>query len=220
MKIQYHLFDLSLIQKDHFSKIEKLYKLWHFTFKEIFDANGGVLDPDAFWRGRVLAGLFHEDTPIGVHIYNPYFIMDSLVQTSSYFKTLPPGSLELIKQRGVSSLMSMEYLCVHPDYRGAHDGVRVSELVIGLGFQVLLQSPYEMAIGFARADRKVDAVSTKTGAYQAGQTSFLNKDIRVMLCHRNEVKISENFRAQRWIDDLWKNRLISIAPSFQQRKAA
>lgn len=207
MKNTYRLFNLGNLTKEDYVLVSKLFRLWAETFKPDIESNGGKFEPAAFWRSRILAGLFDsQNEPIALHIYNPYFIFEDCLTSVPYLTKLPESSLNYIQDRKVTSIMAMEYLCVHPDHRGRHDGFKVSELMIALGLQILRQSPWEMAIGYARADKKIDDAAKLGGANVKGETTLYNKDIKVLFCHKNEVKRNVNFALQRHVEELWKNK--------------
>lgn len=202
----YRLFNMANLKEQSFDSVGKLFELWSNVFKNEIEKDGRKLNLDHFWRSKVLAGLFDQEKAVGLHIYNPHYLFSKSLESNPYFFPLPSSSWEKIMRDGVKSLMAMEYLAVHPDYRGKWEGFRVSELLIGLGFQVLLQSPWEMAVGYARADRHVNSVSFNFGSRELERVDLYQIDCRAVLCHRSEVVSHTDPFVQRKINLLWESR--------------
>src|SRR5690606_3255994 len=102
------------------------------------------------WTATILAILqANNGDIIGVHIYNVFDLRTKAVQSHSYLLNFPDTKVFEIKKDGADQVMSMEYLLVNPKYRGKQDGFSWGEVVIGLGFNALLSSPWGGAVGIA-----------------------------------------------------------------------
>lgn len=209
---KYHLIELSNIFDDSIHLVEQSYLLWEKTYSEILNSSGETLNSDAFWRSKILAVIEKEDTVVGLHLYNSFDLRIKSINKHSYFAHIHPEKVEEIKSSKINSLMSCEFLTVHPSHRGKKIDLSMAEVIVGLCSKVLTHSPWDALIGISRVDFKVDKMSAKIGAHSFGDTKRHNIDCKLVLARKDQIKKIEHKETLNLVETLWsqKNNLTNL----------
>lgn len=204
--MNYSLIDMSNILASEISTVDTAFSLWTETFQNELEPRGLELNKEDFWNCRLLAVIKDKDAIVGSHIYNIFDLRTATPTAHNYFKDIPEDTLKACKDQGVQRIMSMEYLLVHPSYRGKNSPVRWGEVIIGLGLEVLRHSSMDAAIGIAREDKKVNTMGLKMGCQEK---DFLIKNktpCRILYMTKKDCREHENPTTQKMIKNLWNNK--------------
>lgn len=201
--MQYHLIDLGRLDKATAAIADKAFQNWRNIFKAEKESRNLTLNEDDFWDARIIAVIMDENEVVGSHIYNVYDFRTQAPKAHSYIKNFTDLKIQELRKKKLIKFMTMEYLCVNPKYRGRTNGFSWAEIIIGLGFQVLLHSEWEAGGGIARQDVKVDQMASKMGAHGIAKITLNNTPCDVMYAARSEVKPNENPLAEDMIQKLW-----------------
>lgn len=206
---KYHLIDLGNILDNSVNLIEQAYVLWEKTYSEILKSSGEILNPDAFWRSKILAVIEDNGQIVGLHLYNSFDLRINSINKHSYFSHIQPEKVAEIKSSRINSLMSCEFLTVHPSHRGKKNQISMAEVIVGLCSKVLVHSPWDALIGISRTDFKVDKMSAKIGANSVGDTQRHNIDCKLVLAKKDQIKKIEHKETVDLVENLWaqKNNL-------------
>lgn len=209
---KYHLIELSNILDNSIHLVEQSYTLWEKTYSVILSHSNETLNPDAFWRSKILAVIEKENQVVGLHLYNSFDLRIKSINKHSYFSHIDPEKVEEIKSNRINSLMSCEFLTVHPNHRGKKIQISMAEVIVGLCSKVLTHSPWDALIGISRVDFKVDKMSAKIGANSFGDTKRHNIDCKLVLARKDQIKKIEHKETLVLVENLWsqKNNLTNL----------
>lgn len=209
---KYHLIELGNIYDSSINLVEQSYILWEKTYTEILKDSGEILDPDAFWRSRILAVIENDKEVIGMHLYNAFDLRIKSINKHSYFTHIDPIKIEEIKSSRINSLMTCEFLTVHPDFRGKKVDIPMAQIIVGLCSNVLTHSPWDALIGISRVDYKVDKMSAEIGANSFGDTKRHNIDCKLVLARKDQIKSIDQKETLDLVLKLWsqKNNLTNL----------
>lgn len=208
--MQYFLLDMNRLHHKNFDLVERAYQTWWNVYSLEYEQRGQKLNPDTFWNTKILAVIMMDGKILGTHIYNPFHVSIPSTTQHSYFNDLSMEKISELKQNQIQSLMSMEYLLVHPDFRGAYSGFKWAEVIIGLGLKFMSTSPWDAAIGIARQDKKVTEMSEKMGARAHGHLEKMNTPCQIMLLKKNQYQSHPHDVTSKVIDELWRNKTTNI----------
>lgn len=204
--MKYFLIDMANINSESIGLIEGAFQLWKHSYRNEFETRGLTLSEEDFWSCRLLAVLETNDEILGLHIYNVFDIRTCIKKSHKYLRDISELRLQHFLNQGVHRLMSMEYLLVNPKFRGKNSSTRWAEVIIGLGFNVMLHSPWDAAIGIARTDKKVDLMSMKMGGHDTESLIKNQTPCKVMFMTKSEYKQHENTHTRLLIEELWQNK--------------
>lgn len=208
--MKYYLLDMSRLTDNNYEIVESAFQTWWDTYSKEYLQRGQKLNPDTFWNTKILAVMTWHNRVIGTHIYNPFHLCIPSAISHSYFNDLTPEKIQELKSQKIQSLMSMEYLLVHPDFRGKQFDFKWAEVVIGLGLKFMTESPWDAAIGIARDDKKVTQMSARMGATSQGQLEKMKTPCQIMLLHKNGYQPHPNQNTAQIIHKLWENKSSNI----------
>jgi hypothetical protein len=149
-----------------------IYRYWETFWNQIFSeiSPGEVVAQEDFFRQNVVSVLLDADKIVSVHLYSFFNLKSEAALAQPYFKkNYFQSDISQMLKRDVHTVMSMEYLTLDPKYRKSVVGFSMSELIIGLGFEVLKSSGQEAMIAPCRRDLKVDRMAEKFGAIPLGE---------------------------------------------------
>lgn len=212
--MKYHIIDMANISARELKLVDRAFSLWKQIYSQELETRGLSLHIEDFWNCRLLAIIEDGFNVIGVHIYN-VFDLRTLATSHKYFDDVTPERIEIMKSQKIERLMSMEYLMVNPAFRGAKSPIRWGEVVIGLGFKVMVHSPWDAIIGIARADKHVNDMGRKMGCAETDSVVKNQTPCKVMIMTKNEIKDHEDPQTQALIDSLWNQRSNS-SPWYQE----
>ncbi|MCB0369652.1 MAG: hypothetical protein KDD45_09460, partial [Bdellovibrionales bacterium] len=207
---KYHLIDLSNPYPESISLIDSAYNLWESTYSKILKESNETINPDDFWRSKILAVIEQNKKIIGLHLYNAFNLSCNSISKHSYFKHVKNEKIEEIKNHSITTLMSGEFLTVHPDYRNKPNGISWAEVVVGLCHKVLINSPWDGVIGISRVDFKVDKICNNYGANSIDDIDRHDIKCKIVVARKDELlnpksqKISPNTNAL--INELWTEK--------------
>lgn len=200
----YFLFDLANFPKSYLPLLDQSYNIWEQTYTSILSASGEQVNPDDFWRAKILAVIERDNEVLGLHLYNSFDLSCPSSLKHSYFKYLSSEKTQEIRQKNINKLMTCEFLTVNPKYRGnKKEGISWGEVIVGLCSRVFIQSPWDGLIGISRMDFKVDKMSMSVGALSIGEVSRHKVDCKIIIATRNELKEHVNPSTEEIISTLW-----------------
>ena len=204
--MQYHLIDLANIQTKSLGVVERTFSLWKKVYSLELESRNLKLNEDHFWSARLLAVIQEDQDIVGALLHNIYDLRSSVIHSHKYFSDVPSEKVQEFKAQGTDKIMSFEYLLVNPDYRGQKSNVRWGEVIIGLGLQVILHSPWDSMIGIARADKKVNQMAGKMGCFESASLMKNHTPCKIMFMHIRDLKDHPDLVTRNWIARLWSSK--------------
>lgn len=206
--VQYHVIDMTNIPDHKTHLVDSAFGLWKAVYSEELERRGLKLCIEDFWNCRLLCIIEDRGVIIGTHNYN-VFDLRTRAQEHKYFNDVTPERIEILKSQKMHRLMSMEYLLVNPLFRGSKSSVRWGEVIIGLGFNVMVHSPWDGIIGIARADKNVNTMGKRMGCSETESITKNQTPCKVMIMGKSEIKDNVDKDTQKIINNLWRDRFCS-----------
>ncbi|MGE3262408.1 MAG: hypothetical protein AB7K68_11565 [Bacteriovoracia bacterium] len=180
--------------------------VWSETFRKLnFDTSRLV---DDFIRQDLIACIADGDMPVAIHLYSFYAADSEAARAHSYLNgNYPELYFARLKKQKVRSLMSMEYLTVHPDWRKGKSNVHFAIVLVGLALKTLRAYGADAAIAPARRDHKVHDLAYAFGGEPVIE-NVLNHNVAcdLLMCHRDRVIPHANPEVNELVNSLWQTR--------------
>lgn len=133
-------------------------EIWPLVFAEN-RASGSSIDPQQFWRQDVVTCLFHEDQVIAQQCYSRYDLRSRAARAQPYLQeAFGPTFSEMLIDRGVAEVMTMECLAVAPEWRRARGAISLGSALITLGFVLQNALRIPAVITISRSDNGARAI--------------------------------------------------------------
>ncbi len=197
------IIDLCNINRADCFVVDQAFGLWQKTYSEILNESKEILDPDIFWRSKILSVLLSQDDLVGFHLYNVYDLGCESICQHSYIKQITFDKLMNIKTKSISTLMSCEYLTVDKKYRGKIENFSVSDLIISLSSQVFANSPWDAVIGISRTDYKIDQKSNSVGCKTYGDLKRHDINCKIVIATKDEISLPKNKELADMTQTIW-----------------
>lgn len=117
---------------------------------------------DEFLNHEIVC-IFHENTPIGLFMFDWFDLDLAAHREHSYFKNYPAFIIDQLRQLFHSRVMSMGNLTIAPEWRKSQIGFGISEILLGLATKRFLASPASALITYTRNDRKTHELVYRHG---------------------------------------------------------
>lgn len=214
---QLYLLDAQTPAEKEFELFRQTYQFWHHiwdtTFKEL--KNKGLQDSDEFHRQKEICVLTSaHNQVIGSFSFSWFDLRFQSHAQHSYFKLYPQPVMDYFAKNGLQKIMTMGYLCVHPEWRKSKLGPFVAEVLVGATCKRFLESDADVLITFTRNNRKMNELGYRHGARCVlGKQVGHNVEVDYIAWHREDVKPTSIPGLPPRIDKLWNSRI----ESFQER---
>ena len=192
---------------EHRALHDTAYRLWHGVWTQTFSRLG--LDSAGlageFVRQDLVACLVHEQTPIAVHLYSFFNVQAKASKEHPYLSgNYPEMYFTRLATLGVRTVMSMEYMTVHPEFRKGSSNLHVGAVLAGLALTTLKNFGADAAIAPARRDHKVHELAHAFGG-ESLISNVLNHNVPcdLLLCRNEQLKPHSDAALQGLIDRLW-----------------
>lgn len=208
MDLNYRIIDMSKHHSDEeVHLVNRCYENWFEIFNKDLESRGAQLNRDEFHRARILAVLLDGTKPIGFHLYGVFDLREKPSMEHGYLRSLPENTKDIMRQRGTSSLLTMEYLTVFAEYRTQEiHGARFGEIISRLGLKVMNYLGVHAALGIGRMDRKVNTLAEHFGAEVLCMLEKYNNKCCLLYFDRRQHKLEGNPMLLNFVDSLWDQR--------------
>jgi hypothetical protein len=190
--------------------LTQIYNAWNQIWQKVFTGENRnfKLDPDDFFRQKLVAGIFQNNDLVAFHFYSFFDLRFKEVTQHSYFQGVAPTSFDILRDKSLNRLMSMEYLTVMPEFRKNEGQIPWAEVVISLGINVLKSTNFDVAFGTARRDVKVNKMGDRIG-FNTLQSPIqkYDYDCEVMYFPKKNLLRHPELKVQFLIEELWANRI-------------
>ncbi|WP_413585277.1 hypothetical protein [Bdellovibrio sp. HCB274] len=202
-RFQYHLFNPRALTADTVQLSNDVYDLWKTVYKDVLGKVGEPLNPDDFHRCDVIVALTDNNKVFGFHMYSAFDLRSDALRDHHYMKAFDDLIIRKFQQRGINTMMSMEYLTVSPEYRSRSSEVNWSEIIIALGSKVMEAGGWDCLVGTARRDLNVRRKSAKSGANYFGSVIKMNYECEILMTKYGEVQPLSDPKHAELVEALW-----------------
>jgi hypothetical protein len=190
---------------------EQAYEFWRSFWTRVL-ADVGVdhgPEPDEFCRqDRVCLLVDQNDEIAAMLCYTFYDLAFRATAQRGYFmRYFTPDFFNALKARGISRVMSLEYMSVAPAWRRLGDGASLARLIAVLGLRQVGTYGCDAGIAAARCDVGIDQLSHELGG------ESVVKDVKVhgistdlVAFPRNDIREPTDPNTSRIVERLWRER--------------
>lgn len=210
-KLQYFLFspkNPSDLYLNVHNRVYQLWKnVWEQTLQELRLPTHELANE--FGRQNRIVAICHQFQPVAIHLYSHFHLGSRASQESSYLaENYPPLFFEKLKQRGIKTVMSMEYMTVHPDWRKSRGSIHIGAVLGALGLNCMKLHQLDACIAPARKDHKVHLLAHAQGGESIISDVFNHNVIcDLVLLERNKVIDHPNPDISQLVKQLWSSRI-------------
>lgn len=167
-RFQYYLLPSTTPPAEYVKLHDQVFDLWMTTWKDTlatlnFDASH--LHED-FVRQDVISCITFEDRPVACLLFTFYDINAKASREFSYFKNnYTELFMQKLKSLGINRTMAMQYMAIHPEWRGkAKPPIHSGLALAGLSIRSLDTFSMDAGIAPMRKDHKVNELYYNYGA--------------------------------------------------------
>lgn len=146
---------------------ESAYTFWQSNWSEVYKKLGlnKKANPDDFFRQDYIPTITHQNQVIAIHLYTLYDLRVECTLEHSYLNNnFCDEFFAMLKNSGISKVMSMESLFVHEDFRKSKANLHLANTLITLGQKVFYYlTDADAIIAPARTDIKVAQIGYTLG---------------------------------------------------------
>nr|BFD60038.1 hypothetical protein CKG001_21450 [Bdellovibrio sp. CKG001]BFD63444.1 hypothetical protein BdHM001_21250 [Bdellovibrio sp. HM001] len=219
---KYHLFNPRELNSETAMLSNKIYEAWCAVYSEVLGAVNEPLNADDFHRNDIIVCITDgdkDDRIVGFHLYSVFDLRSKAHLDHHYMKAFDEVTLSRFRQRGITTLMSMEYLTVLPEYRSRNTDVNWSEIIIALGSRVMDVSPgWDAVIGTGRKDLHVRRKAAHSGLEYFGDVMKMNYVCEILLAQKGRITRFEDPKTAALVDSLWAEKNCHIPFLNQETK--
>jgi hypothetical protein len=187
----------------------RLYEFWKAIWGDFYRQahSEETLKADDFVRADVAAGLFHEDRPVGVHLYTFFNLGSSAALDHTYWKSYSELDIAKLRRRDVRQVMTMEFFAMSPEWRKGLVGISLAEVLVGCGLKVFESSGAEAVATIARKDVKVPDIGVRYGFETlSADLERHNHPVDLIAMFRGKVKEHPSADVRDYVDRYWRRR--------------
>ena len=190
----------------------QVYDFWKNTWKTIFEKVGSpeAWLADDFYRQDYIPVLTYRDEIVAAHYYTVFDTRDPSLKDLRYFSIFPQSSIDWLDSNQFSKIMSMEFLTVAKNWRKGSGNISFAEVLIALGFNLMIEQNFDASVGVAVKGTGVDLMAQRLNC------DLLTEDIKrgnlqcclVAQTADNVIK-HPDFVSAALIKHLWENRQVT-----------
>lgn len=212
--MQYYLFPSldpgTRWMKEH----DQAFEFWSDTWRKILNGlNFSANNLEEEWgRQDRIACLFDNDKPVAAHLYSFFSLKSKAALSHPYFKNYTPEFFKKLDAMGVESVMSMEYMTIHPEWRKHSSGFHLGAVLGGLALKVMEHHGLEAAIAPARRDHRVhDLAYIYGGECLVENVVNHNVPCDLVACRQTKVHDHPEALVRQHVQSLWRQRIVAIS---------
>lgn len=208
--LQYHLLSpRDYIDNDNLLLVNKVFSFWKSFWQLVYMDAGSVeaFKIDDFFRQNYICCLINNDDVVGLHL-STFFNLDALASREhTYFKFFSNEYVNLLKQRGVQNVMSIEFLTVNPHYRSLVSGTSFGRLLLLLGQKLFEESHADAIVAPARKDNNAHKMAYKIGfECIISDTMQRNFPCDLVACFKGKANVPDDLQLKNMLSQLWESK--------------
>jgi hypothetical protein len=184
----------------------RVYLFWRDFWTRVFRANGSSAVPtaDNFRRQGQIAVLEHAGQIAGLSMHSRFDLRLVADREHSYMGIYDDRFLKPLRERGVASVMTYEYLTVPPEFRRSLIGVSLGAVLIGLGLKLAVEAGVDAVIAPARRDVGVHRLAHDQGAVSLVEDISMHETpCDLIAFYRERIRLPHDPVQAALIERLW-----------------
>lgn len=214
---EYNLNNLSYVilpskitgEENFVPEYENVYSFWENSWKKTFAESGSPQShwQDHFLRQDAVVALKNNDTVLGCILSTVYSLNSISALKSEYFKYITPETVEQLKSQQIKRAMTMEYLCVDPQYKQNKQKLGIGRLLVALTTNVARSLGADCAFGMPILGTKVDKMIANVGGYVVQpDIKKYGYTLQLMVTPAQVNFKSEDTEVEQYRKKLWNSR--------------
>jgi hypothetical protein len=202
----------------------KAFRLWMNGWKEVFKdlKYDDSLLHDDFIRQDLVSCISFQDEVIGVLLYTFFSLEAQAVRSFRYMEgNYPEIFFANLKKMNVKTAMAMQFMFVHPEWRGKDKAIHPGLAFAGLSSRVRDEYNFDAAIAPMRRDFKVNELYYSFGAdCIVANVVNHNAPCDLVASVRGKTRSHPSEEIRRIEDFLWDTRVDALKSTELQKIAA
>lgn len=188
------------------------YRFWRGVYSEVYSQTRSLesLNTDNFYRQDEIFSLVIEQQVIGCILFSYHNTLAESAWDLKYFHDLPREMVDQIRAHAPRSLMMMESLTVHPEWRRSRSGLPLAEILLGMAMKAFKASQCEVLVGTPRVDVKVHKLCALYGGKCLGSIAKSGYSCETFLFAGDESHTNPNPDVAVQIETLWNQRIETL----------
>lgn len=222
--LQYWILPSANPAQGHVEKHNQIFDFWMGSLIAAYAETNN--DPkqllDEFIYQDFITAICHGDQVIATLLLSFYSIDAKAARAFRYLKdNYPDIYFEKLKRKGATTLMSMQYLTIHPDWRKSQQSVHIATVIVVLGRMFGEGSGIDATIAVARADRKVnEMVYALGGECVIASVENHNTPCDLIAMYKNKPYKIPTEEMNKLVHSLWESRVDCTKHKGNKRKKA
>jgi hypothetical protein len=193
----------------YFEHYNLAYEHWKATWKRTFARRGKpeYFNAYDFLRQDFVSTVFYRDEVVSQNLSTFFYIENPVTHDSLYFSSFNELAGDFFKAHEINKILSIEYISVNPKYSNRRSGWHFSDIVVGLGLELVKHFGADATTGMPRRIAGIDEIGRRYGYRTIGSNiskAGLGLDLAVAL--RDEIKLHPDPKTRELIRDLWQRR--------------
>jgi hypothetical protein len=185
---------------------EQTFEFWKSTWKPIFEKVGSpqAFMIDDFYRQDLIPLILYKGEIIAANFYTIFDLRNPATREMRYFSIFPEHAMNWVNIHGKNRVMTMEFLCVHPDWRNHGGAFSFAEALISLGFELMKSKEIGAAVGVPVKVTGVQEMAKGLSCNVLAENVKRGNLVCDILCQTvNNVKPHHNPNTHSFISLLW-----------------
>lgn len=209
-QLKYVIFPSTRKHGCNFSSLhDKVFQFWHQLWTKTFASTG---DPatgweDHFVRQNYIVAILHKSDVVGCHLYTYYDLTALSTKHSEYFSYVAPEAYKNLSLKGWHSGLTMEYLCIAPEYQRNSEKISFGKLMVSLGCRLAEEYGIDCTLGMPIEGTKVqDKMENVGGLVIQSDIEKYGYNLKLLACPSRPSVTSQDEIVKNYTYRLWENR--------------
>lgn len=178
------------------------------------------LDRSHILKQDYICFLTYGPDVVASHLYSVFDIRLHVTQESDYFSQMSSDIQEYCQKKSIYTMMTQEYLAVHPEWRKTTSGVSIPEILIGLGIQLMHSINCDSTVGTTRAGApSVERICHEINADLLPNVIMrYNMPHKFFIANKKTIRLPGDQQTQTQIASLWDSKNDYRDNRYQQKQ--
>jgi ribosomal protein S18 acetylase RimI-like enzyme len=197
---------------EHVGVYSDTYRFWRGVYTHVYSHSKcpKSLNTDNFYRQDEIFSLVHENKIIGCILFSYHNAKSESLWDLKYFEDLSPDMIGEIRRSTPNSLMLMESLTVHPEWRRSSSGLPLADILLGVAMKAFQASGCDTLVGTPRVDVKVHRLCERYNGHSLGPIAKSNYQCETFIFRANESHFHPVEETKGQIQQLWDRRIETL----------
>ncbi len=185
------------------------YRFWRGVYSDVYSKTQSLesLNTDNFYRQDEIFSLVFEQQVVGCILFSYHNTLADSAWDLKYFHDLSPEMTAKIRSAAPRSLMLMESLTVHPEWRRSATGLPLAEILLGIAMKAFQLSGCNVLVGTPRVDVKVHKLCALYGGECLGTIAKSGYHCETFVFTSDKNHENPQPQTAKHIESFWESRI-------------